>query len=229
MIKDPPILRISRNFPRPPNDVVKALTGAMTGHLVDAMGGGGALDWQIKALGGGPQSFCGVAVTCDCGPSDNLALFGALDVVKPGDVIVAATRSHRAASVTGDLLVGMARNCGAAAIVTDGVVRDVAGILAVGLPVCCAGVSPNSPVRNGPGTVGLPIVVGGVAIASGDIIVGDADGVVVVPQAIAADLVKRLVDVRAAEALLEAKVKSGLRIPDFIADVLSSPRVENID
>jgi 4-hydroxy-4-methyl-2-oxoglutarate aldolase len=131
--------------------------------------------------------------------------------------------------VTGDLLVGMARNCGAAAIVTDGVVRDVAGILAVGMPVCCAGVSPNSPVRNGPGTVGLPVVVGGVAIASGDIMVGDADGVVVVPQAIAAELVKRLVDIRAAEAMLEAKVKSGLRIPDFIADVLSSPRVEIID
>jgi 4-hydroxy-4-methyl-2-oxoglutarate aldolase len=229
MIKDPPVLRIRRNFPRPADAIVKALTGAMTGHLVDAMGGSGALDWRIKPLGQKPSSFCGVAVTCDAGPSDNLALFGALDAVKPGDVILVATGAYMGAAVTGDLLAGMARNCGAAAIVTDGAVRDVAGILDVGIPVFCAGVTPNSPARNGPGTVGLPITLGGVAIASGDIVVGDGDGVVIVPRERAEDVIRSLVAIRDAEASLEAKVKAGLRIPDFVKSILVSDRIDNLD
>ena len=114
------------------------------------------------------------------------------------------------------------------AIVTEGTVRDAAGILAVGLPVYAAGISPNSPARNGPGTVGLPIIVGGVAVAPGDIVVGDRDGVVVVPRQMAAIVIAKLVSVRAAEAVLEAKVKAGLRLPDFVAGLLKSDRVEEI-
>lgn len=229
MIKDPPILRIRRDFPRPLLTLVEAFTGAMTGHVVDAQGGSGALDWRIKPLGNRPQGFCGVAVTCDCGAADNLALFGALEIVKPGDVIMVATGGHMGCAVTGDLLAGMAKNCGAAAIVTDGAVRDIPGLLDVGLPVYCAGVTANSPVRNGPGTVGLSIIIGGIAVASGDIIVGDADGVVVIPFHQAADVARQLAGVRSAEASLEAKVKAGLRMPDFIAQILSSDRVERLD
>lgn len=229
MIKDPPILTLRRKFRRPAAKLVKLFDGAMTGHVVDAMGGSGALDWRIKPLVPEQKAFCGIAVTCDCGPSDNLALFGALSVVKPGDVIMAATGGHMGAAVTGDLLAGMAKNCGASAIVTDGAVRDVAGLVAVGLPICCAGVTPNSPVRNGPGTVGLAIVIGGVAVSSGDIVVGDGDGVVVIPQALAPAVAEALAGIRTAEAALEAKVKGGLRIPDFISSLLASDRVENLD
>lgn len=228
MITDPPILKINRNFPRPSPEIVAALTGAATGHVVDAMGGSGALDWRIKPLDDAIANFCGIAITCDAGPADNLAVFGALDVGQPSDVIIAATGGHLAAAVIGDLVVGMARNCGLAAIVTEGTVRDAAGIVAIGLPVFCAGISPNSPSRNGPGTVGLPIIVGGVAVASGDIVVGNRDGVVVVPRLVAAQVVAKLADVRVAEAALEAKVKAGLRLPEFVERLLNSDRVEEI-
>jgi 4-hydroxy-4-methyl-2-oxoglutarate aldolase len=100
---------------------------------------------------------------------------------------------------------------------------------AVGLPVFAAGVSPNSPVRNGPGVVGMPIVIGGVAVESGDIVVGDADGVVVVPRKRADEIIARLRHVRAAEAILEAKVKAGLRMLDSVAELLASERVETIE
>jgi len=98
----------------------------------------------------------GTALACDCGPADNLALFGALSVARPGDILIAASGSYTGAAVTGDLLLGMARNRGVAGFVTDDMVRD-----AVGLPVDCAGVTPNSPARRGPGTVGQPIDLGG--------------------------------------------------------------------
>ena len=123
---------------------------------------------------------------------------------------------------------GMARNRGVKGLVTDGLARDVAGILGVGLPVYCGGLSPNSPARNGPGSVGLPVVVGGVAIESGDIVIGDDDGVVVIPRRAANDVLARLSDVRAAESSLEAKVKAGLEIPDFIRSVLVSDRIVEV-
>ena len=110
-------------------------------------------------------------------------------------------------------------------LVTDGMVRDLAGILGVGLPVYCAGLTPNSPVRNGPGTVGLPVVRGRRHDRSGDILLGDNDGVVVIPRSEAAEVIKLLPGIRAAEASLEAKVKAGLEVPDFIQSILDSDRV----
>ena len=73
MIKDPPILTLRRKFRRPAAKLVKLFDGAMTGHVVDAMGGSGALDWRIKPLGQTKRNFCGTALTCDAGPADNLS------------------------------------------------------------------------------------------------------------------------------------------------------------
>ena len=118
----------------------------------------GALDAAVKPIIPSTIDFCGVALPCHAGPADNLAVFAALQVIEPGDVVVAAADGFRGTAVTGDLLLGMARNLGAVAFVTDGCVRDIAGIEAVGLPCFATGVTPNSPARNGPGTVGLPVV-----------------------------------------------------------------------
>jgi len=228
MIEDPPLLNLRSEFARPAPAQLAALLGVPTGYVVDAMGGRGALDYRIKPLAPLPRPLVGTAMTCHCGPADNLALFGALAVAKPGDILVAATDGFTGTAVTGDLLLGMAKNRGIAGLVTDGLARDMAGILAVGLPLFCAGLTPNSPVRNGPGTVGLPVVLGGVTVEAGDVIVADNDGVVVIPLARAADVLAQLDAVRAAEAALEAKVKAGLEIPDFITAVLDGPRLRRL-
>ncbi len=225
MITDPPILTIRRTFRRPDPELVAALAGVPTGHVVDAMSGRGALDYRIKPIAPTSAVSVGVALTCDNGPADNLAVFGALDAAQPGDIIVAATDGFTGTALIGDLLLGLMKNRGVLAFVTDGLVRDLPGLIGVGLPVYCAGLTPNSPVRNGPGTVGLPVVVGGVQVESGDIVVADQDGVVIVPRARAPEVLERLSVVRAAEASLEAKVKSGLEVPDFIAPLLRSDRV----
>ena len=215
MIEDPPLLTIRHRFERPAPDVVAAFAGLPTGFIIDAMSGRGALDGAVKPVAGsGP--FCGVALPCDAGPSDNLAVFGALDVAEPGDVIVCASDGFKATAIIGDLLAGMMKNAGVAAFVTDGFVRDIAGIRAVGLPCYAAGVTPNSPVRNGPGTVGFPVVTGGVAISPGDVVVGDEDGVVVIPFARLQETIARLPLIKKAEADLEARVRDGLIMPDFI-------------
>lgn len=225
MIHDPPLLTIRRKFPRPAAELVAAFRGVPTGHLVDAMGGRGCLPHVIRPLFPEKAEMVGVAVTCHAGPADNLALFGALDVAMAGDVLVAATDAFLQTAVTGDLLLGMARNRGVCGFVTDGVVRDIPGLRGVGLPVFCAGVTANSPARNGPGTVGAPVVLGDVPIQPGDILVGDSDGVVVVPQVLARTVLDRLEAVRAAEQALEAKVRAGLEVPDFVRSILDSDRV----
>jgi 4-hydroxy-4-methyl-2-oxoglutarate aldolase len=228
MIEDPPLLQIRRRFPRPTAAQVEVFVGLQTGFVVDAMNGRGALDGRIKPIGPA-QSFCGVALPCYAGANDNLAAFGTLSIAQPGDVVLCGTEGFASASVMGDLLLGMMKNVGIAAFVTDGFVRDQQGIRAVGLPCFAAGVTPNSPVRSGPGTVGLATVVGGLSVGAGDIVLGDEDGVVVVPFARIEPTIGRLVAVRAAEASLDAKVKAGLKVPDFIQSMIDSGRFINVD
>jgi 4-hydroxy-4-methyl-2-oxoglutarate aldolase len=121
------------------------------------------------------------------------------------------------------------KNVGIIAFVTDGLVRDQQGIRAVGLPCFAAGVSPNSPVRRGPGAVGLPIVIGGVAVGPADIVIGDEDGVVVVPFKQIASTIERLEGVKAAEVDFEAKVKGGLKVPPFIQAMVESGKFLEVD
>lgn len=229
MIGEAPALTIRRNFPRPDAALLAGFAGAQTAHVCDAMGGRGAIDHRIKPVFPVTGTIVGTAVTSDNGPSDNLAVMAALAIARPGDVLMAATDSFAGVALVGDMFMGLARNCGTAAVVTDGMVRDVPGITAAGVPLYAAGVTPNSPAGKGPGTVGLPVVVGGIAVDAGDIVIADQDGVVVVPLSRAAQVLKSLAEVRAAEAALEAKVKGGLKIYDSVRAILASDRVANID
>jgi 4-hydroxy-4-methyl-2-oxoglutarate aldolase len=216
MLDEAPRIR-RHDWTRPDAALVEALRDVPTGFVVDALGGAGALDFRVKPAIADQARFTGTALTCDCGPADNLALCAALESVQPGDVLVAATAGHTGCAVTGDLVVGMARNGGAVGFVTDGCVRDLPGLRAVGLPAFCIGVTPNSPARSGPGTVGAPVVLAGVRVASGDVVVADEDGVVVVPRERLAEVVARLPAIRSAEADMDRRVREGLRIPPFLA------------
>lgn len=228
MIGDAPLMTIKRHFPRPTADQVAAFRGVMTGFVVDALGGRGALDPTVKPIANS-LPFCGVAVPCAAGPADNLAVFGALMIAEPGDVVLCSTDAFLDTAVTGDLLLGMLKNKGAVAFVTDGAVRDLPGIRDVGLPCYAAGVTPNSPAKNGPGTAGLPIVIAGVAVGPGDIVVGDEDGVVVVPYARIAATLEQLQVVRDAEAVMLAKVQAGLTVPDTIKAMAAAGRFVEVE
>jgi len=225
MIEDPPILTLKKNFLRPSKEQVNSLAKTSTGVLVDCLGGRGAMCQSIKTINPEAESFAGVALTCDAGPADNLAVFGAIHLASVGDVIVIATDAFTSTAVIGDLVVGMARNNGVSAVVTDGCVRDVQGIAKTGVPCFAAGVTPNSPARNGPGSAGLAVTVGGVRVNSGDVIVGDSDGVVVVPVDRIDDVLAKIEAVLASEAELDAQVADGLKMSEFGAAILNSDKV----
>lgn len=209
MIENQPVLTIHRGHRRPDKALVEAFRGTMTSHLVDAMDGRGAVDWRIKPLDPANAGFVGPALTAHSYPADFFGVAGAAMEAEAGDVIMCCNEYYTGTAVIGDLAAGAMRNKGVAAFVTDGLARDRAGIVASGLPVFAMGIVPNSPASIGPGQVGAPVVLGGVPVSSGDIVVGDADGVVVIPLAQAEAVLARLRKVQAAEQAAEATVKAG--------------------
>ncbi len=225
---EPAQLTIRRDFPRPTAEEIAPFLKAPTGWVVDAQARRGALPHWIRPLSQ-KNRFVGTALTVRTRPVDNLAPYAALKFAKPGDVLVVAVDGVTTASVIGDILLGMAKNAGIVASVTDGVVRDIEGINQVGIPMFAQALSPNSPMKDGPGEVGGIVSLGGVMIGPGDLLVGDIDGVVVVPrqniQAVGAEL-KAIAD---KEGKMEALVKGGATYPAWLDDVLKSDRIRYVD
>lgn len=229
MLKDPPLLTVRRMWQRPDAFTLGRLKGVQTGQAVDAMQGRGALDAAIKAIDPANAMFLGTALPCETGPNDNLAIIAAIAIAQPGDVVMAASEGFTQSAVVGDNVTMVAKGKGVAAIVIDGMARDIAGIAPVGLPVFARGITPNSCVRTGPGRVGLPIVIGGVQVEAGDIVIGDADGVVVLPRKHLHTILPSVEEVLAAEAATQGKIRSGFTNIGGIEDLLASDRVRYVD
>ena len=236
MLEQPPLLRIRRGFARAEPELVAALARAESAQVADALavaapGGGGALDARIQALAAIPfeRTIAGPALTCETGPADVLAALAALDASKPGDVLLIATGGWMGTASIGDLFAGAARNAGIAAIVTDGAVRDVDGLARAGVPVFAAGLTPASPAATGPGTIGLPVAIGGRLVDAGDVVVCDRTGIVVVPLRAAAATASALERVLSLEAEEAERVAAGQVLPDAIRELLASGRVREVD
>jgi len=208
MIGAPSRLVIRARFPRLSEAQLAPFRNRTTSFLVDAMNGRGALDYAIKPLDPGSR-FVGTALTARAGARDNLAAMAALDLIEPGDVVVIATQGFTGTATLGDHMATIAKMKGAVALVTDGLVRDVREIVELGMPCFCQGVTPNSAFPSGPGEVGLPLALGEVTVDAGDLVMGDRDGVVVVPGARIEAVAAQLEQVAAAEAALQAKIERG--------------------
>ena len=167
MIGDPTKLVIRTTFPRLAAAELAPFRERSTSFVVDAMNGRGGLHHTIKPLD--PDSrVVGSALTARAGARDNLAALAALDLIQPGDVLVISTQGFEGTATLGDNMARIAQMRGARGVVTDGMVRDAAEIIALGLPVFCRGVTPNSAFPSGPGEVGLPLAMGEVTIEPGD-------------------------------------------------------------
>lgn len=229
MLEDPPILTIKRSWARPDAAKLQRLTGVQTGQAVDAMDGRGALAAAIKPIDPTCATLLGTAITCETGPNDNLAIIAALSLALPGDVVLSASEGFAHSAVVGDNIAIMAKRKGIAGIVVDGMMRDLAGLLPVGLPLFCRGITPNSCVRSGPGRVGFPVVVGGLSVHSGDVVIGDRDGIVVVPAADLGSLLPRIEQILAAEAATQKRIREGFANLGGIEDLLGSSKVRYVD
>jgi len=129
------------------------------------------------------QHVCGPAITAWNYPGDNLAIHAAINVAQAGHVLVFTNGGGHQGSLWGDIACGYAKKKGVAGAVVHGAVRDTDAIRELGFPVWSTAISVEHPEKNGPAAVNVPIVVDGVLVEPGDIICGDADGVLVIPRA----------------------------------------------
>jgi len=205
--------------PRASPELVERFRGHGTGPVCDALGRFAAMDYQIKPLD--PRmELLGCALTVWTRPCDNLAVYKALELAQPGDVLVIATEGYTNNTIWGELTTLIGRERGLAGMVTDGTVRDARAIVEIGLPVFARGLTPNSPLKHGPGKINTPITCGGAAIRPGDIIVGDGDGVVVVPLEQAEAVLQRVAAIQDKEAALRAEIEATGDLPAFARQML---------
>lgn len=149
--------------------------------VADGQNGENAMDTSIKPLKE-EDHLCGKAFTVSMPAGDNLAVLQAISEAQPGDILVIDSKGYTSRSVAGDFVIGLAKVLGLGGAVIDGSIRDVKSIKSMDFPIFCKNTTSAASVKTGNGKVGVTISCGGVAVEPGDFIVGDADGVVVIPK-----------------------------------------------
>lgn len=176
--------------------------------LHEAMGKRGAMSHEIKPAFPGAR-LLGRALTIKSSPGDNLMLHLAISVAQPGDILVAGVDGFLEAGIWGDLATVAAQMRGIKGLLTDGAVRDVEGISRLNFPVFSRGLSIKGTTKKQKGELNRPISIGGVWVQPGDYIVGDVDGVVVVPAAEVDAAVAKAYEIRQREEAIITKLKEG--------------------
>jgi len=205
-----PGFRIRNEIERPSPETVAGLGEFDTPAISDLMNRLYTMVPEIHNVTDPELRVLGTACTVKVYPGDNLMVHKSLDVAEPGDVVVVDAGSSMMNGVLGDLISTKARHRGIAGFVVDGLIRDLPDILALeDFPVFARGVSPIGPLHRGPGEINHAISAGGIVVNPGDVIVGDRNGVVVVPRTIADELLERLRTRAAVEADYTAAVRRG--------------------
>lgn len=179
----------------PSQNVVEAFKKLPAANVADCMNRSGALDPEIRLMG--PRfkgTMAGVALTVSTRSGDNLMLHKALNMAREGDVVVVSANGERSRALIGEVMLTYAKYKNVTGFVFDGPIRDIEALDTLLLPVYATGTTPAGPFKEGPGEINTPIACGNVRVNPGDIVLGDADGLVIVPR----------LD---AEAILEKAVK----------------------
>ena len=185
-----PGFRIRQDFERLSVALMQELSQFDVPDISDLLNRLYAVDSQIRCLSG-RYRLCGPACTVKVFPGDNLMVHKALDIAKPGDIIVVDGSGSRTNALIGDIICTKARHRGIQGFVIDGLIRDLPAIEELGYPVFARGTTAIGPLHRGPGEINFPIACGGTVINPGDVIIADDAGMVVVPR----DIVSTIADI----------------------------------
>lgn len=208
------MIHIIKNIPRPDAALVEKLSRHGSATVHEAMGRIGAMERTIKPLARG-MKICGPAFTVKAQAGDNVMILKAMREARPGDVIVVDCGRCPESGPFGELAAAECQTKGLGGFVTTGSVRDTAEIIAMGFPVFSSGVSIVGTVKESLGLINHPISAGGVIVHPGDIILGDDDGIVVIPLAGAADALEKSDARMEKEAKTLEKIRAGGSIFDI--------------
>ena len=210
--------RIVTDLPRPAQELVSRFRGVPSSNAADAMGRFHFMDPGIVCRSGIPA--CGIAVTVSCRPGDNLMVHKALEVAEPGDVVVVTTNGNTTSAVFGELMCRSAVAALLGGMVVDGAIRDVSEIADLSFAAFSRTVSPGGCDKDGPGEINVPIACGGTAVMPGDLVLGDEDGVVVVPRESAEEVAELVEALQARESARIEAIRGGELFKDQIDESL---------
>ena len=199
---------INQDIPRPEKQLVEQFKDIQVANLGDCMSRTAAFSQTIRPMN--KVKLLGTAFTVKVPQGDNLMLHKAMDLAQPGDILVIDAGGMTDRAIFGEIMVSYCISRGIAGMIVDGSIRDSELLAEMELPVYAKGISPNGPYKNGPGEIGTIISVGGQVVRPGDIIIGDADGIIAIDPAVAEELleqVKKIVEKE--DEILETIKKSG--------------------
>lgn len=172
---------LNRNIQRVSPENVQQAAEYQAAILADVAGRRGTMHGRIKPLAP-HMKVAGPAITVEVRPGDNLAIHAAMAIAKPGDVLVVDGKGDISCALLGEIMATQAQASGIAGIIIDGAVRDADTLSKQNYPIFSAGLNPCGPTKYIPGRVNHPVSVAGASIQAGDLVVGDIDGVVVIPK-----------------------------------------------
>lgn len=197
---------IRRDIVRLDADIVNMAAQFQPAIFADVAGRRGAMHGRIRAVS--PEmKLCGPAFTIEVRPGDNLMIHAAMAMAKPGDVLVIDGKGDQTCALMGAIMMNACKVLELGGVVVDAAVRDVTELQELGFPVFSVGTNPNGPTKNVPGRINWPISAGGVTVNPGDLVVADADGVVVVERDRVAGLLGEATKKVAAEAARIASIR----------------------
>jgi len=206
---------INTEMQRPSDELLRQFEGMAAALLHEALGKRGALTNDFKPTS--PGATCvGAALTVKGYPGDNLMLHKAISIARPGDLLVATVDGFTEAGLWGEIASAAALHRGIRGLVTDGSVRDVVAIAELGFPVFSRGISIKGTTKRQAGRINVPITLGGVLVNPGDIVVGDPDGVVVVPLSEAEAVLEKAREIERKEAKILRELRSGKLTLDLL-------------
>ena len=210
-MNDESLADIRRDFERVAPDTVRQASTYAASILADVAGRRGTMDGRIAPLAP-TMRVCGPAFTVEVRAGDNLMIHAAMALAKPGDVLVIDGKADRTCALMGSIMLTACKALGLAGVVLDASIRDTEELRDLGFPVWAIGANPNGPTKNIPGRINWPISCGGAAVRPGDLIAGDADGVVVIERERAASLLPLAAQKVADERQRIADIVSGKSI-----------------
>lgn len=179
--------RIERRTRRVDARLVEQFLGLPVANVSDAMHRMSAAGARLRPMHAGGR-MAGPALTVKTRPGDNIMVHKALDLAEPGDVVVVDAGGDLTNAILGEIMSGYAHARGLAGLVVNGAIRDADAIRAGTFPVFAAGVTHRGPYKDGPGEINVPVAIDGMVIEPGDLVLGDADGLLCVPYAFAASV-----------------------------------------
>ena len=211
---------LAQSWPRTATTEIHRLGEVPAANVGDALQRMTVMDGGIRLLTG-RGTLLGSALTVDVRSGDNLAIHRALDEAQPGDVLVVNGHGDLTRALIGDLIGEIMVNNGVVGAVVDGAVRDVQALSEMGLAVYARAVTPAGPFKDGPGAIGVPVAIGGLVVTAGDVLVGDADGVVVVPRHRVREVVDAVDGIGEKEETMRQRILAAR--PDHVVAARRSP------